>query len=95
MKQQIMKGVLACGIAGVIFMQAADLPVTPKKPVTDVYHGVKVIDDYRWLEDFHDPAVRAWADAENRYSRAYLDALPLRAALYDQLKQLLSYPSPR
>ncbi len=26
--------------------QAADLPGTPKKPVTDVYHGVQVVDDY-------------------------------------------------
>jgi prolyl oligopeptidase len=76
-------------------MQAGDLPATPKKPVTDVYHGVKVVDDYRWLEDFHDPAVRTWADAENRYARAYLDALPERAGLYEQLKQLRSYPSPR
>ncbi len=76
-------------------MQAADLPATPNKPVTDVYHGVKVVDDYRWLEDFNDPAVRAWADAENRYARAYLDALPARPALYEQLKRLLSYPSPR
>ncbi len=76
-------------------MQAADLPPTPKKPVTDVYHGVKVVDEYRWLEDFHDPAVRAWADTENRYARAYLDGLPERAELYEQLKRLRSYPSPR
>jgi prolyl oligopeptidase len=76
-------------------MQAADLPATPKKPVTDVYHGVKVVDDYRWLEDFGDPAVRTWADAENRHARAYLDELPARAALYEQLKRLRSYPSPR
>jgi prolyl oligopeptidase len=76
-------------------MQSADLPATPKKPVTDSYHGVKVVDDYRWLEDFGDPAVRAWADAENRHARAYLDELPARAALYEQLKRLRSYPSPR
>jgi prolyl oligopeptidase len=90
----ILKGALAWTMLPVV-MQGADLPATSKKPVTDVYHGVKVVDDYRWLEDFNDPAVRAWADSENRYSRAYLDALPQRAALYEQLKRLLSYPSPR
>jgi hypothetical protein len=26
-------------------------PPSPKRPVTDVYHGVKVVDDYRWLEN--------------------------------------------
>jgi len=68
---------------------------TPKKPVTDVYHGMKVVDDYRWLEDVNDPAVRAWSDAQNREARSYLDALPMRAAIYERVKQLRSHPSPR
>src|SRR5579862_3790447 len=95
MKTRTFGRVLACSILGFAFMQADDLPVTPKKPVTDVYHGVKIVDDYRWLEDFSDPAVRAWAAAENRHARAYLDALPERPALYEQIKRLRSYPSPR
>ena len=70
-------------------------PVAPKKPVTDVYQGVSVTDDYRWLENYSDPAVRAWSDAQNQYARKYLDALPLRTSLYDELKRLYSQPSPR
>jgi len=73
----------------------AQPPATPKKPVTDVYYGTSVIDDYRWLEDGSDPAVRAWSDAQNRYARKFLDALPMRAAIADQLKELYSQPSPR
>jgi prolyl oligopeptidase len=69
--------------------------VAPKKPVTDVYQGVSVTDDYRWLENYSDPAVRAWSDAQNQYARKYLDALPIRASLYDELKRLYSQPSPR
>jgi len=70
-------------------------PVAPKKPVTDVYQGVSVTDDYRWLENYSDPAVRAWSDAQNQYARKYLDALAIRATLYDELKRLYSQPSPR
>lgn len=35
------------------------LPPTPEKPVIDVYHGVKLTDDYQWLENWNNPAVRA------------------------------------
>jgi prolyl oligopeptidase len=70
-------------------------PATPKKPVADVYAGISVTDDYRWLETYSDPAVRAWSEAQNQYTRKYLDSLPLRATLYDELKRLYSQPSPR
>jgi prolyl oligopeptidase len=72
----------------------AQPPATPKKPVTDTYHNVQVTDDYRWLENFSDPATRTWSDAQNSYARKYLDALPLHANLLDELKRLYSRPSP-
>ena len=84
---------IAClTLAAPVFTQP---PAAPKKPVTDVYNGVSVADDYRWLENYSDPAVRAWSDAENRDTRKYLDALPQRSALYSELKGLYSQPSPR
>lgn len=46
---------------------AAAVPPTEKKPVTDEYHGVKVVDEYRWLEDSSSPAVKAWTRAQNDY----------------------------
>ena len=49
---------------------SAEPPVTDKKPISDEYHGVKVVDDYRWLEDASDPAVKQWCVDQNRYSRA-------------------------
>ena len=66
---------------------------TPKKPVTDEFHGNKVVDDYRWLETFADPAVRAWNDAQNRYSRAVLDQSPALGAIRDRVKELITASS--
>src|SRR5580700_10025761 len=70
-------------------------PDTPTHPVTEEYQGVRVTDDYRWLENWDDPAVRQWSDAQNRYARQHLDALPMRAALQKELQRLLANPSPR
>jgi prolyl oligopeptidase len=68
-------------------------PATEKRPVTDEYHGVKVVDDYRWLEE-DTPAVKAWTESQNRHTRAYLDALPGRAALQMQLSDWYAKDSP-
>jgi prolyl oligopeptidase len=65
------------------------LAQTPKKPVTDTYDKVKVTDDYRWLEDFSDPAVKQWADGQNTAARTFLDTLPARDALARELRQVL------
>ncbi len=65
-------------------------PETPKRPVTDEYQGVKVIDDYRWLENWDDPAVKQWSAAENVRTRAYLDQLPARPAIRARVAQLIA-----
>jgi prolyl oligopeptidase len=67
---------------------------TPKKPVTDEYDGVKVEDDYQWLEKDDDPAVKAWSDAQNQRTRKYLDKLPDRAAIEKQLADWYAKTSP-
>ncbi len=72
---------------------ASDLPpvpATPRKPVTEVYHGVKVVDDYRWLEDWNDPVVQAWSDAQNSRARTFLDGLSTHAEVIHRLKSLVN-----
>ena len=85
-------------------MRAAVIPIltlsslfaqTPKKPVTDTYGKVTVTDDYRWLENFDDPAVKQWADAQNAAARASLDKLPDRDALSRELRQVFQPATPR
>ena len=69
-------------------------PLTEKKPVTDEYHGVKVVDEYRWLEETGSPAVKAWTDAQNKHSRAWLDARADRAGIEAKLTALYAKDTP-
>lgn len=60
---------------------------------TDDWHGVKVSDPYRWLENDvrEDPEVAAWVMAQNAVSLSYLAALPGREAIRTRMKQLWDY----
>src|SRR5438105_357593 len=92
---------LTLGLAlafGAWWATAADQPpppATPKKPVQDTYHGVTVTDDYRWLEDDNDPTVRAWTEAQNRRTRAVLDASPALPGLRQRMRAILGAPQTR
>ena len=50
-------------------------PATPRRPITDEYHHTKVVDEYQWLENWDDPAVRQWSAAQNARTHEYLDRL--------------------
>lgn len=76
-----------------ISMHAAP-PPTEKRPLTDEYHGVKVVDDYRWLEETGTPAVQAWTTAQTAHARSYLDALPDRATIEARLTALYAKETP-
>jgi prolyl oligopeptidase len=69
-------------------------PKTPKKPVTDEYQGVKVEDPYQWLEQDDAAEVKAWSEAQNTRTRAYLDKLPDRATLEKTLTEWFAKTSP-
>jgi prolyl oligopeptidase len=61
-------------------------PSTEKKPVTNEYYDQKVEDDYQWLEKADDANVQAWTKAQTERTRAYLDSLPDRSAILQELK---------
>jgi prolyl oligopeptidase len=72
---------------------AAVLPRAPLRPVTNIYHGVAVIDNYRWLENAGDPEVRQWSAAQNAVTRDYLDTLPARSNIVKRLQDIYSQTS--
>ena len=82
--------VLAAWFAAANPALAAGLPDTPMRPVTNVYHGVTVVDNYRWLENFNDPEVKQWSAAQNAVTRAYLDNLPARSNIVKRLEKIYS-----
>ena len=89
-KLRLLPWLFMCLLSLAAASDLAPAPATPRKPVTDVYHGVKVVDDYRWLEDWDDPAVQAWSDAQNSRARAFLGGLPAHAEVIDRLKSLFN-----
>jgi prolyl oligopeptidase len=68
-------------------------PKAQAKPIVDIYHGTKVTDNYRWLEDGNSPETQKWVADEMAYTRALLDPLPGRDAIHKRLTELLSIGS--
>lgn len=66
-------------------------PQTAKVDVTDDYHGTKVADPYRWLEDDNSAETAAWVAAENEVTFDYLSHIPYRGAIDTRLTELWNY----
>lgn len=84
--------VLALALAAPAFARDASAPPTRVENVVDTYHGQAVNDPYRWLEADGDE-VSAWDAAQTARTRAYLDALPGRAAIRERMEEYLSQSS--
>ena len=66
-------------------------PVARKSDQIDDYHGTKVADPYRWLEDADSAETRAWVQAENKITFGYLEQIPFRQAIKDRMTKLWNY----
>lgn len=63
-------------------------PVAPVKPVIDDYHGVKVSDPYRYMENPDDPAVQSWFKGQHDYAHTVLASIPGRERLLERIEAL-------
>ncbi|MCL1667345.1 prolyl oligopeptidase family serine peptidase [Elizabethkingia ursingii] len=52
--------------------------LAPSVPVIDDYHGIKVVDEYRNLEDLKNPATINWMKSQTDYANAILKDLPYK-----------------
>jgi prolyl oligopeptidase len=64
-------------------------PFTPVDAVTEVLHGVRVTDPYRWLEDQDSPRTREWLNAQHEYARSYLNSIPGRDHTRNRIRELV------
>lgn len=72
---------------------AAPPPATRKDTAVDVLHGVSIPDPYRWLEDQNSPETRTWLKAQMDYTKAFVNAVPQRAAIAKRLTELMRVES--
>jgi prolyl oligopeptidase len=66
-------------------------PQARKGDVVDDYHGVKVADPYRWMENVDSPETTAWIEAENKITFNFLEDIPARDKIRDRITKLYDY----
>jgi prolyl oligopeptidase len=67
-------------------------PVPPTADQVDDYHGTRVADPYRPLEDSDAPASREWIAAQNELTGRLLGEVPARRQIRERLAALWNYP---
>ena len=66
-------------------------PATRKSDTVDNYHGTKVPDPYRWLEDDNAPETTAWVTEQNKVTQAWLANITYRRQLRERMTKLYNY----
>ena len=67
-------------------------PATRKTDQVDDYHGTKVADPYRWLENDTSSETKAWVQEENKVTFSYLGRIPFRGQMKKRIEELYNYP---
>jgi prolyl oligopeptidase len=67
-------------------------PDAPRGDVVEDYHGTRVADPWRWLEDTDAAETRAWIEAQNCLTFAFLEKIPEREQIRQRLTKIWDYP---
>ncbi|HYV50585.1 MAG TPA: hypothetical protein VE910_01680, partial [Dongiaceae bacterium] len=74
-----------------LFAKGFSYPTARRGDQSDNYHGTQVADPYRWLEDSEAPEVKTWIDAENAFTRGYLEKTELVNPIRERIRARLDY----
>lgn len=76
------------------FLAQAQLkyPGTKKVDTSTDYHGTRVADPYRWLEDDWSAETKEWVIKQNKVTTGYFDNIPYRADWLKRLEEINNYP---
>jgi prolyl oligopeptidase len=79
--------------ASIFAAEKRSYPQAKRGDRVDDYHGVKVADPYRWLEDDvrTSKEVADWVAAENRVTFKYLESIPDREKIRRRLTELWNF----
>jgi prolyl oligopeptidase len=68
-----------------------DYPQPKRGDQIDTFHGVKVADPYRWMEDTDSAETKEWIEAENKLTDSYLESIPEREKIKNRLTEIWNY----
>ena len=75
-------------VTAAIFAQPPQYPAARKTDHVDRYHGLRVPDPYRWLEDDNSTETAAWVAAQNAITFPYLERIPFRQHFQRRVQEL-------
>ena len=87
----LMAAIAAATFQVSVLTQKISYPSTRTVDVVDDYHGTKVADPYRWLEDLDSPDTAEWVAAQNRVTDRYLAQFPIRETFRRRIQRLWNF----
>jgi prolyl oligopeptidase len=68
-------------------------PAARRVEQVDIYHGTKVADPYRWMEDLDDPELAVWLARQSEITDEVLGPIPCRETFRRRIDELARLPS--
>ena len=72
-------------------MSESGYPIAKTGTQVDDYHGTKIADPYRWMEDVDSSDTHAWIEAENKLTFGKLAQIPGRDRIREKLSAIWNY----